>query len=65
MRELMLKPTAVWLDWWSEANEVEANKNVGMYMGVYAFLCIFGVAAIAISCWSVSRLDLFYTSDML
>ncbi|KAI0126998.1 ABC transporter [Xylariales sp. AK1849] len=41
----------VWLDWWSEANEIEANKNLGMYMGVYAFFCIFGVAAIAISCW--------------
>jgi len=41
----------VWLKWWSEANEIEANKGVGMYMGMYAFFGLLGVAAIAISCW--------------
>ncbi|KAM0255269.1 hypothetical protein ACHAQJ_005924 [Trichoderma viride] len=41
----------VWLKWWSAANEIEPNKDVGMYMGVYAFFSIFGVIAIAISCW--------------
>ncbi|KAK9802300.1 putative ABC transporter [Seiridium cardinale] len=41
----------VWLDWWSEANAVEPNKDVGKYMGVYAFLCLFGVVAVAFSCW--------------
>ncbi|KAK6074134.1 ABC transporter [Seiridium cupressi] len=41
----------VWLDWWSEANAVEPNMDVGKYMGVYAFLCLFGVVAVAFSCW--------------
>ncbi|KAI1080070.1 ABC transporter [Whalleya microplaca] len=39
----------VWLGWWSEANEIKANNNMSMYMGVYALFCIFGVAAIAVS----------------
>jgi len=47
----IFKTTAVWLKWWSEANEIEANKDVGMYMGLYTFFSIFGVVAIAISCW--------------
>lgn len=46
----MVKTTAVWLKWWSEASENEVNKNVGLYMGIYTFFGIFGVAAIAISC---------------
>ncbi|KAI4597228.1 hypothetical protein KJ359_004741 [Pestalotiopsis sp. 9143b] len=40
----------VWLDWWSEANEDEPNKNVGMYMGVYTALCLLGACMIAASC---------------
>ncbi|KAK2883394.1 hypothetical protein FQN49_000034 [Arthroderma sp. PD_2] len=42
----------VWLKWWSEANEIEPNKDVGLYMGLYTFFCMFGVVAIAISCWT-------------
>ncbi|KAK3332944.1 P-loop containing nucleoside triphosphate hydrolase protein [Cercophora scortea] len=41
----------VWLKWWSEANEVEVNKHVAMYMGVYGLFSVFGVVAIAVSCW--------------
>ncbi|KAM3517755.1 hypothetical protein NHJ13051_008721 [Beauveria bassiana] len=40
----------VWLKWWSEANEREADKDAGIFMGVYTFLGLFGVIAIAISC---------------
>ncbi|OAA38788.1 ABC transporter [Cordyceps fumosorosea ARSEF 2679] len=43
--------STVWLKWWSGANEMEANKDVGTFMGVYAFLSLFGVVAIGISCW--------------
>lgn len=41
---------AVWLDWWSAANEEEPNKNVGMYMGVYTALCVSGIIMIAVAC---------------
>lgn len=41
----------VWLNWWSAANEVEPNANVGMYMGVFATLSIIGVIAVSLGCW--------------
>jgi ATP-binding cassette, subfamily C (CFTR/MRP), member 1 len=42
---------AVWLDWWSAANAAEPNKNIGMYMGVYAFFGIFALVVISVSAW--------------
>lgn len=41
----------VWLDWWSAANEIEPNKDIGMYLGVYAAICVVGIIAVAGSCW--------------
>ncbi|KAH8682050.1 ABC transporter [Xylariales sp. PMI_506] len=41
----------VWLDWWSAANAEEPNKNVGMYMGVYAAINIFGLIFACVGCW--------------
>ncbi|KAI0126762.1 ABC transporter [Xylariales sp. AK1849] len=43
----------VWLKWWSEANAIEPNANVGLYMGIYTFISLFGVVSICISCWIV------------
>ncbi|KAF7554083.1 hypothetical protein G7Z17_g3181 [Cylindrodendrum hubeiense] len=58
----------VWLKWWSEANEIQANKSLAMYMGLYTFFGIFGVAAIAISIGIVniiSKSALSLHSDLL
>ncbi|KAI1328223.1 ABC transporter [Xylariaceae sp. FL0255] len=43
--------STVWLDWWSAANEIEPNENLGYYLGVYAFICIAAVIAVSVSCW--------------
>ncbi|KAK9772947.1 hypothetical protein SCAR479_10457 [Seiridium cardinale] len=41
----------IWLKWWSEANEEHPNQSVGLYMGIYAFLEIFGVVSVSVACW--------------
>jgi len=41
--------TAIWVSWWSEANVAYPNYRVGMYMGVYAMLGLFGTAAACIA----------------
>ncbi|KAK6390405.1 hypothetical protein LTR65_005528 [Meristemomyces frigidus] len=41
----------IWLMWWSEANNVRPNANVGMYMGIYAMLGILGVLSTSIAAW--------------
>lgn len=42
---------AVWLKWWSEANEAEPNANVGMYIGVYVSLGILGTLSACVFAW--------------
>ena len=42
---------AVWLDQWSKANREEPNKNVGMYLGVYAAFGVAAVIAMIIGAW--------------
>ncbi|KAH8195528.1 hypothetical protein TruAng_010313 [Truncatella angustata] len=41
----------VWLDWWSTANENEPNKDLGMYVGIYAFFGVFGITMAGFACW--------------
>ncbi|KAH7359713.1 multidrug resistance-associated protein [Pyrenochaeta sp. MPI-SDFR-AT-0127] len=60
----------IWLKWWSEANETDSNKDLGMYMGLYTFFSLFGVLAIAISCWigivnMISKSAISLHSDLL
>lgn len=60
----------VWLEWWSAANEVEPNKDVGKYLGVYALLCLVGVISVGCACWLgfikiVSRTSYRLHSDLL
>lgn len=42
---------AIWLKWWSEANAVEPNRDVGMYTGVLVALGVAGTLAICLTCW--------------
>lgn len=40
MHWLISCDSAIWVKWWSDANTESPNKDVGMYIGVYA---VFGV----------------------
>jgi hypothetical protein len=44
---------AIWLKWWSEANTIKPNHNVGMYIGVLAALGIAGTITVCVACWYV------------
>ncbi|XXG98141.1 hypothetical protein Hte_004462 [Hypoxylon texense] len=47
--------STVVVNWWSAANAVEPNKNVGLYMGIYAMIGVVGVIAAAIASWAPFR----------
>lgn len=46
-----LTPLVVLLKWWSEANNEQPNRDIGMWMGLYAMLGILGTLGIFISAW--------------
>ncbi|KAI1387325.1 uncharacterized protein F4822DRAFT_430081 [Hypoxylon trugodes] len=39
------------VDWWSEANAIEPNKDVGLYMGIYAMIGVLGVIGACGAAW--------------
>ncbi|KAI1774955.1 ABC transporter [Hypoxylon cercidicola] len=41
--------STVVVNWWSEANAVEPNKDVGLYMGIYAMVGLVGVIGAAVA----------------
>ncbi|OJJ78094.1 hypothetical protein ASPBRDRAFT_50885 [Aspergillus brasiliensis CBS 101740] len=43
--------TTLWVQWWVEANESSPNKDVGMYLGVYAVLFVVQLAGTAGGLW--------------
>ncbi|KAK2036628.1 ABC transporter [Colletotrichum somersetense] len=43
--------STVWVKWWSEANVVEANTNVGYYLGIYAMFCVLGTLGASLAAW--------------
>jgi hypothetical protein len=43
--------SAIWIKWWSEANAVHPNQDVGMYMGVFVVLGITGILMVLSICW--------------
>ncbi|KAI1453921.1 ABC transporter [Annulohypoxylon moriforme] len=43
--------STVVVNWWSEANAIEPNKDVGLYMGIYAMLGVLGVIGACIAAW--------------
>jgi hypothetical protein len=42
---------AVWMKWWSAANAAEPDKNIWMYLGVYASLGVLGTISGCICAW--------------
>ncbi|KAI0886932.1 ABC transporter [Annulohypoxylon maeteangense] len=43
--------STVVVNWWSEANAIEPNKDVGLYMGIYAMLGVLGVIGASVAAW--------------
>ncbi|KAK1480120.1 ABC transporter [Colletotrichum cuscutae] len=42
--------TNIWFQWWVEANEIRPNDNLGMYLGVYAFLFAMACIGLSVEC---------------
>lgn len=42
---------AVIIKWWSEANAVEPNQQLGMWIGLYAMLGVLGTVGAAVAAW--------------
>lgn len=38
---------AIWMKWWSKANTIQANRDIGFYMGIYALLGVLGTIGAA------------------
>lgn len=51
----MLTPAALWLQWWTNANAVHPNANLGYWLGIYGGVSLFAVLACLASDWSVQR----------
>ncbi|KAI1268251.1 ABC transporter [Xylariaceae sp. FL1019] len=45
--------STVWINWWSEANTVKGNQNVGYYIGIYTLLGVLGVLGAAGAAWAI------------
>lgn len=43
--------SAIWFQWWVEANEETPNENLGLYLGIYGLLSFSSLTAIIIACW--------------
>lgn len=46
-----LKFSAVWVQWWVDANEKAPNQNLGLYIGIYALLITLSIAGLTLCCW--------------
>ncbi|OJJ45854.1 hypothetical protein ASPZODRAFT_98811 [Penicilliopsis zonata CBS 506.65] len=45
--------TTLWLEWWVETNEEQPNKDLGMYLGVYALLWALAFLILLVSLWTL------------
>ncbi|KAJ5949963.1 ATP-binding cassette transporter [Penicillium verhagenii] len=45
--------TTMWLKWWVEANEQRPNKDLAMYLGVYALLWVLAFTTLIGSLWAL------------
>ncbi|EFX06313.1 ABC multidrug transporter [Grosmannia clavigera kw1407] len=43
--------STVWVSWWSAANDLHPNRNLGLYMGIYAMVGVVGTAAACCAAW--------------
>ncbi|OKL58600.1 hypothetical protein UA08_06380 [Talaromyces atroroseus] len=48
----------IWLQWWMEANEQQPNKELGKYLGVYAFLFGLSFLGVVAGCCQVRVVDI-------
>lgn len=44
---------AIWVQWWTAANEVEPNADLGYWLGVYGCIAFVAVATLVLACWYV------------
>lgn len=42
---------AIWLKWWSNANETDPNSDLGKYLGVYTVITLLAVLSLGAGCW--------------
>ncbi|KDN69811.1 putative ABC transporter [Colletotrichum sublineola] len=62
--------STVWVNWWSEANAVKANTNVGYYLGIYVAFGVIGTLGASLAAWFafldiISNTALNLHSDLL
>ncbi|MCJ1436745.1 hypothetical protein MMC27_006127 [Xylographa pallens] len=43
----------IWLGWWSTANSLHPNQDLGYYLGIYSLLGVGGLACLVIGCWQL------------
>ena len=43
----------IWLGWWSTANTIKPNGDLGYWLGIYALLGVAGLISLIISCWQI------------
>lgn len=48
---LLIATLAIWMKWWSDANNLEPNKDVWMYLGIYVLFAVVGTLSGCISAW--------------
>lgn len=48
---LLITVLAVWMKWWSDANNAEPNKDVWMYLGIYVLFAVVGTLSGCICAW--------------
>lgn len=41
----------IWLKWWTESNDGNANSNTAMFDGVYGAILCAWITFIGIDCW--------------
>lgn len=57
---------ALWLEWWSDANNTQPNKDLAMYLSVYFVLAVAAMAGAILACWFVQiKPSLFALSKLL
>lgn len=51
LSSLLIIILAVWMKWWSDANNEEPNKDVWMYLGIYVLFAVVGTLSGVICAW--------------
>ena len=44
---------ALWLEWWSDANNTQPNKDLAIYLSVYFVLAVAAMTGAILACWFV------------